>query len=67
MAKLKMLKYPRKPKAHASVAVKERYLSHVKDIDRENEKRRRENLRSESLSKKIAGIGKTTKHRGHKR
>lgn len=56
MAKLKMLKYPRKPKASASVESKERFLARVKEIDKENAKRRAINKKSEDLSKKIAGI-----------
>lgn len=51
-----MLKYPRKPKASASVESKERFLARVKEIDKENAKRRAINKKSEDLSKKIAGI-----------
>ena len=56
MAKLKMLKYPRKPKQSASVATKERYLARVKEIDRENMRRKAANKRSDDLSKKIAAV-----------
>ncbi|MDR1544463.1 MAG: hypothetical protein LBS50_08680 [Prevotellaceae bacterium] len=56
MAKLKMLKYPRKPKTMASVASKEKYLVRCKEIDKENGRRKSENKKSEDLSKKIAGL-----------
>lgn len=56
MAKLKMLKYPRKPKQSASVSTKERYLARVKEIDRENARRKAANKRSDDLSKKIAAV-----------
>jgi hypothetical protein len=58
MAKLKMLKYPKKPKATASIAVKENYLRKVADIDKENRSREAQNKKSESLTKRIAGIRK---------
>lgn len=58
MAKLKMLKYPKKPKQSSSVATKERYLSRVKEIDRENMRRKAENKKSDELSKKISAIGR---------
>jgi hypothetical protein len=54
MAKLKMRKYPKKPKQTASVAVKERYLKRVSDVDKENRSREAQNKKSETLSKKIA-------------
>lgn len=53
MAKLKMKKLPKAPKASASVEVKERYLQRVKEIQRENDRRKAENRKSEELSKKI--------------
>jgi hypothetical protein len=56
MAKLKMQKYPKKPKQSASVAAKERYLQRCKEIDKENARRKSENKKSEDLSKKIAQI-----------
>lgn len=58
MAKLKLIKYPKKPKNSASVAVKERYLERVKEIDKENSRRKAENAKSDALSKKIAQIGR---------
>jgi hypothetical protein len=54
MSKLKMLKYPKKPKQSASVVVKERWLKRCSDIDKENRKREGLNKKSENLSKKIA-------------
>lgn len=57
-----MIKYPKKPKASASVATKENYLARIREIDKENANRRAENNRSAQLSKHIAGIrqGKKT-------
>lgn len=57
MAKLKMLKYPKKPKASASLHSKENYLAKVKEIDKENAARHKDNAKSELLTKKISGIG----------
>ena len=56
MAKLKMLKYGKKPKASASVQVKENYLAKCKAIDKENAHRSALNKKSEHLSKVIAGL-----------
>lgn len=56
MAKLKMIRYPKKPKTSASFESKERYLARVKEIDKENAKRKALNKKSEDLSKKIAGV-----------
>ena len=58
MAKLKLKKYPKKPKASASVAVKERYLKRIAEIDKENRSIESRNKKSEQLSKRIAGIRK---------
>lgn len=55
MAKLKMLKAPKKPKRSASIESKENWLKRVADIKRENAKRASLNKKSEELSKKIAG------------
>ncbi|HMW08670.1 MAG TPA: hypothetical protein PK079_26370 [Leptospiraceae bacterium] len=38
--RLKLLKYRRKPKKNASNAVKEAWLSHKHDVDKENAKRK---------------------------
>lgn len=53
MAKLKMLRLPKKPKATASVAVKENWLKRAADVKKQNEARKRENKKSEELTKKI--------------
>lgn len=54
MAKLKILKMPKAPKATASCAVKEAYLKKLADVKRENLRRAAENKRSNALSQKIA-------------
>jgi hypothetical protein len=59
MAKLKMLRYPKKPKASASVATMERYLDKIRDIDKENRAREATNRKQETLRNKISGIGST--------
>lgn len=56
MAKLKMKKYPQKPKASASAAVLERYIQRTKEIDKENAKRVTENKKLDTLKKKVSGI-----------
>lgn len=56
MAKLKMLKLPKRPKATASVAVKENWLKRAGEVKKENDRRARENKRSEELSKKISSV-----------
>lgn len=56
MAKLKMLKFPKKPKASASVASKENWLKRAQNVKKENARRASVNKRSEELSKKIAGF-----------
>mgnify|MGYP003299638004 CR=1 FL=1 len=54
MAKLKMLKCPKAPKASASVAVKEAYLKRLAEVKKQNQYRASLNKKSEELSKKIA-------------
>jgi len=56
MAKLKMKKYPKAPKQSASVAVKENHLARLRDVDKENARRKSENKKSEDLSKKITAV-----------
>ena len=56
MAKLKMLKYGRKPKANASVSVMENFLAKCKEIDKKNAQRKAENGKKETLRKKIGAI-----------
>lgn len=54
MAKLKMLKRPKAPKATASIATKENYLKKLAAVKKENSRRASINRKSEELSKKIA-------------
>ena len=56
MAKLKMLKYPRKPKAGASVTVMENYLKRRREIEKENNRRKAQNKKAETLRAKIARL-----------
>ena len=63
MAKAKRLvlkKMPKKPKASASIKVKENYLKKRTEIEKENTKRKsdfnKEKKKVESLNKKIAGL-----------
>ena len=56
MAKLKLRKYPKKPKQSASVQTKELYIAKIKEIDKENARRVALNKKSDALSKTIAGI-----------
>ena len=54
MAKLKMLKMPKAPKASASIATKERYLQRLAEVKKANAIRASLNKKSEELDKKIA-------------
>lgn len=58
--KPKKLKYPKKPKAGASIAAMENYLSKRKEIDKKNASRNSEynkaKSKRESLKKQIAKI-----------
>lgn len=56
MAKLKMKKLPKKPKAGASVRVLENYMRRVKEIEKENRRREAENKKQETLRRKVANI-----------
>lgn len=56
MAKLKMKKLPKKPKANASVGTKENWLKKAAEVKKENARRVSVNKRSGELSKKIAGF-----------
>ncbi len=60
MAKLKMLKLPKKPKRSASLETKQKYLAKVREIQKQNQHRHKINQDSERLSKVIAGIGSAT-------
>lgn len=54
MAKLKMLKTPKRPKAGATVAAKENFLKKLNDVRKENARRKAENKKSIELDKKIS-------------
>ena len=56
MAKLK--KYPKKPKASASVATMERYLARCKEVDKENARIKKDAQKKEQLKRKIANVGR---------
>lgn len=56
MAKLKMKKMPKKPKASASLATKQNWLKRAAEVKKENARRISENKKSAELSKKIAGL-----------
>ena len=56
MAKLKMIKLPKSPKASASAATKERWLQRATQIKAENAKRAALNKKSEALTKKIQEV-----------
>ena len=58
MAKLKLKRYPKKPKASASVATMQNYLQRVREVDKENSRRKSENSKAASLRKKIGAIGR---------
>lgn len=55
MAKLKMLKAPKKPKMSASIESKENWLKRAAEVRKENARRVALNKKSVELSKKIAG------------
>ena len=54
MARLKMLKAPKKPKKSASIATKENWIKRFADVKKENARRVALNKKSDELSKKIA-------------
>ncbi len=58
MAKVKLLKYPKKPKASASIESKERYLKRVSEIDKENNRRKALKKKDEALTKRIGSVGR---------
>ena len=53
MAKLKLKKLPKKPKASASVATKDNWLKRVAEIRKENARIRADKKKSEALDKRI--------------
>ncbi|MEI6555507.1 MAG: hypothetical protein WCL70_07960 [Paludibacter sp.] len=56
--KLKLSKYPKKPKANASVSTLENYISKCKEVDKKNAEVRKMNSKRDSLKKTVAKIGK---------
>jgi hypothetical protein len=54
MAKLK--KYPKKPKANASVDTLKRYLDKCKEVDKANAPIKKATKEKEALKKKIANL-----------
>lgn len=58
MAKSKFKKYPKKPKASASLETHKRWLEKVKDVDRYNAQIKKDAQTKAAIRKKIAGIGR---------
>ena len=56
MAKIKLLKYPKKPKSNASLSRMENFISRCAFIDKENTRRKQLEKRREDLKKKIAAM-----------
>jgi hypothetical protein len=56
MAKLKMLKLPKKPKASASLETKQKFLAKAGEIKKENVRRNQINDKSAKLDKVISGV-----------
>mgnify|MGYP003383127593 CR=1 FL=1 len=56
MRKPKKLKYPKKPKASASVVTMENYLKKRTEIDKENKRREAEYTKSKNLRAKISRL-----------
>ena len=56
MAKLKMPKKPRKPKASASNATKEAFLKRYSEWQKECNRRKALNKKGETLTKRIASL-----------
>jgi len=56
--KKKEKKYPKKPKAGASLKAMENYLQKCKQIDAENKKIRAHNKKCEEMKKKIQTVGR---------
>lgn len=54
--KPKKIKYPKKPKANASLATLERYKDRVKEIDKENNSRMKDYEKALKLKKEISKI-----------
>ncbi len=56
MAKIKLKKYPKKPKMSASLSVLQNYLDKVRAIDKENAAIKSENTKRDKLAKVISGL-----------
>jgi len=54
----KLLKYPKKPKATASVQTLQNYIQRCKEVDKRNAEIRRENAKRDTLKKQVAKIGR---------
>ncbi len=57
MANKKLLKYPKKPKATASVTTLENYIARCKEVDKKNAEIRKQNQKREALKKQVQKIG----------
>lgn len=57
MAK-KTLKYPKKPKASASVQTLQNYIARCKEVDKRNAEIRKEAAKRDTLKKQVAKIGR---------
>lgn len=58
MAGKKLLKYPKKPKANASVTTLQNYIQRCKEVDKKNAEIRKESAKREGLKKQVAKIGR---------
>lgn len=66
MAKLKMLKLPKKPKKNASIKTKEAFLQKVAAIKNENSRRKSINDHASRLDEKISKISGVDVTPGHR-
>ncbi len=62
MSKLKHKKFPKKPKATASISVMENYLSKYAQVKKENAGIDALNAKQKKLAAQVAGIGKIKFH-----
>ena len=58
---MKLKRYPKKPKASASVESMQKYLQRVREIDAQNRQRVADDKKKKSLHKQISGLGTVTK------
>lgn len=56
--KSKLLKYPKKPKATASVTTLQNYIDRCKEVDKKNAEIRKQQAKRETLKKVVAKIGR---------